>query len=389
MKTRYDPEIELIRTTVRQITKKWDRKYWRERCEAGQPLTEMWEEIVKAGFLGAMVPEAYGGTDMGILGFAAIMEEFANQGINPPLVITCGMAGITINKHGSEEQKQKYLPALARGEGTFCFSITEPNAGTNAFNMETLATRDGDEYVIRGRKIWTTGIDATDHILLVARTTRADKVEDRRQGLSLFIVDTKTPGIEINKLDSRILSPDKTYEVAYDDVRVPAANLVGSEGKGLAPMFDTLNPERVATALQASGLGRYALKKAVDYASRRTVFGDTPIGAYQGLSHPMARAKIHIELAAQMAWHAAEQFEAGADSRLVGQHANMAKFAAGEAATEAVDIAIQVHGGMGFSGDIDLITMWPMVRSWQVAPVTREMVLNHVAEHVLGLPRSY
>jgi len=389
MNSRYDPELEMVRNTVRQITKKYDRKYWRERCEAGQPLTEMWEEIVRAGFLGAMIPEEYGGTGMGILGFAAVMEEFANQGINPPLVITCGMAGITIARHGSENQKRKYLPALAEGRGTFCFSITEPNAGTNTFNIETVAHREADGYRIRGRKIWTTGIDATDHILLVARTTPANKVKDRREGLSLLVVDAKSTGIEINKLDSRILSPDKTYEVAYDDVLVPQENLIGIEGQGLRPMFDTLNPERVATALQAAGLGRFALSRAVAYANTRTVFGDTPIGAYQGLSHPMARAKIHLELAAQMAWHAAEQFEAHADSRLVGQYANMAKFAAAEAATEAVDIAIQVHGGLGFSGDIDLITMWPMVRSWQVAPVTREMVLNHVAEHVLGLPRSY
>ncbi len=389
MKTRYDDEIQLVRNTVRQITKKYDRKYWKERSEAGVPLTELWDEMTNAGFQGAMVPEEYGGSGMGVMGLAATLEELANQGINPPLLITCGMAAITIALHGTNEQKKRYLPPLAEGRGTFCFSITEPNAGTNTFNIETIARREGDEYVINGRKIWTTGIDATEHILLVARTTAAGEVSDRREGLSLFILDTSMAGIELNKLDSRILSPDKTYEVAYEDVRVPAENLIGEEGQGLRPMFDTLNPERIATALQASGLGRYALTKAVNYANVRKVFNDTPIGAYQGLAHPMARAKIHIELAAQMAWHAAELFEAGTDSRQVGIYANMAKFAAGEAATDAVDVAIQVHGGMGFSGDVDLITIWPMVRSWQVAPVSREMVLNHVAEHVLGLPRSY
>jgi acyl-CoA dehydrogenase len=383
------PELEMVRSTVRRITKKFDRRYWQERVDAHQPMTELWEEIANAGFLGVMVPEEYGGGDMGIMGFAALLEEFANQGINPPMVITCGMAGITIARHGTKEQKDRYLPPLAAGKESFCFSITEPNAGTNTFNIETLATRDGDEYVINGRKIFTTAIDTADHVLLVARTKPAKTVADKREGLSLFLLSSRESGIQFNKIVSRIPSPDNTFEVTYDDVRVPAGALIGEEGRGLDSMFDTLNPERVATALQAVGLGRYALARAVEYANVRKVFGDTPIGAYQGLAHPMARAKIHLEIAALTAWHAAELFEAGADRRTVGMYANMGKYAAGEAATDAADIAIQVHGGMGFTADRDMVSIWTMVRSWQVAPVTRELILNHVGEHILGLPRSY
>lgn len=386
MHAQAEEERGLIQTFVRQLTGKYDRRYWVERATAGKPIDELWQELGRAGYLGVTVPEDYGGSGLSMSRLAVLMEELANRGVPPLfLVVSTAMGAISIARHGTEEQKRRYLPRLADGSERFCFAITEPDAGSNSFRIRTLARRDGDGYVLNGQKVFISGVDQADHMLVVARTLPADRAADKRDGMSLFIVDTNAPGLRAVRMDTRILMPEHQFELFFDELRVPRANLVGEEGNGLRAIFDALNPERISAAAMAVGLGRFALSKAVEYARTRKVFGQ-PIGAHQGLAHPMAIAKTELELAALMVHKAAEVFDAGGDA---GPYANMAKYAAGEAAIKTVDLAMQVHGGSGFTGEIDLITLWPLVRLMRTAPVSREMILNYIAEHVLGLPRSY
>ncbi len=374
-------ERALIQAFVERLTAKYDRRYWVERAQQGGDVTEMWHEIGRAGYLGVTVPEEYGVSGLSMVRLTLLMEELANHGV--PLlflVVSAAMACIPIAKHGTEEQKRRYLPPLAEGHERFCFAITEPDAGSNSFRIQTLARRDGDHYILRGQKTFITGVDDAQHMLVVARTTPANQVADKREGMSLFIVDTKAVGLEAQRIDTRIVAPERQFQVFFDDVRIPCENRLGEEGDALAALFNALNPERIILGAMAVGLG-----KAVEYAKTRTVF-DVPIGAHQGLAHPMAMAKTHLELSALMTHHAAQVFDAGGEA---GMYANMAKLAAAEAAIEAVDVAIQVHGGSGFTGEVDVITLWPLVRLLRTAPVSREMILNYIGEHVLGLPRSY
>ena len=375
----------MIREFVTRLVERYDRKYWLARAEAGEPPTEMWRAVGDAGYLGVTVPEEYGGSGVSLTRLAILMEELGNHGVPLlMLIVSTAMGAIPIARYGTAAQKQRFLPPLASGEEKFCFAITEPNAGSNSFRIQTFARLEGDAYVLSGQKCFISGIDDSEHVLVVARTVRADAAGDKREGMSLFIVDTKSPGLTFHRMDTRVLAPERQYEVFFDDVRVPRENVLG-DGLGLKPIFDALNPERVAVAALAVGIGRYALGKAVEYAKTRTVFR-TPIGAHQGLAHPMAEVKTKLELAALMNLRAAEMFDAGEDA---GTYANMAKLAAADAAIESVDVAMQVHGGSGFTGEVDLITLWPLARLMKTAPVSREMILNYIGEHVLGLPRSY
>ncbi len=283
--------------------------------------------------------------------------------------------------------KERYLPAVARGETRFCFALTEPTAGSNAFRITTHATRDGDDYVLNGQKMFISAADLADHLLVVARTTPFDDVEDKREGLSLLVVDRRAPGVTLQPLEMGVLHPETQFAVFFDDVRIPRGDLVGEEGKGTKYLFDALNPERISAAAVAVGLGQFVLDKAVNYAKERVVF-DQPIGVHQGLQHPLALAKTNLEQAALITHYAAGLFDQG-DKLTAAAYANMAKLAAADAATEACDLAIEVHGGSGFSTDVDLITVWPFIRMLRTVPVSREMILNYIGEHVLGLPRSY
>ncbi|MGD0072922.1 MAG: acyl-CoA dehydrogenase family protein [Candidatus Binataceae bacterium] len=379
-------ERESIQQFVKRLTVKYGRSYWLEQANKGAGIDEMWRELGRNGYLGVAVPEEYGGSGVSMVRLTILMEELANQGVPTMfLVVSAAMGAIPIAKYGTEEQKRRYLPALADGTKKFCFAITEPDAGSNTFKIRTLARRDGDHYVLTGQKAFISGVDDADYVMVVARTKPADQVADKREGISLFIVDPKAPGFTAHKMDTRILIPERQFQLFFDDVRIPVGDRLGSEGQGLKVMFDALNPERISVGAMACGLGRYALNKAVEYARERKVF-DKPIGAHQGLSHPMAIAKTHLELASLMTNHAARIFDEGGNA---GMYANMAKYAAAEAAIEAVDLAMQVHGGSGFTGEVDLITLWPLVRLMRTAPVSREMILNYIGEHVLGLPRSY
>ncbi len=378
----------LIRDFVRQVAKKYGRDYWLAKAREGAFTEELWGELAAGGYLGMMIPEEYGGGGLGLTEMAVLQEEMGHQGIPLLLLVVSNvMDALLIARYGSEEMKERYLPRLARGETRFCFALTEPTAGSNSFRTATQARVDGDSYVLNGQKMFITGVDQSDYLLVVARTTPFEEVEDKRQGLSLLIVDRRAEGVSLQPLDLGVLHPETQFAVFFDDVRVPRGELIGEEGKGSKYLFDALNPERISAAAVAVGLGRFVLEKAVAYAKERVVF-DAPIGSHQGLQHPLAIAKTNLELAALMTRYAAGLFDGG-DKVTAAAYANMAKFAAAEAATEACDLAIEVHGGSGFSIDVDLITVWPLIRMLRTVPVSREMILNYIGEHVLGLPRSY
>ena len=381
-------EATMIRDFVKQVAKKYGREYWLAKAREGAFPDELWRELAEGGFLGTMIPVEYGGSGLGLQQMAVLIEEMGHQGI-PLLLVVVGnvMDAPLIAQYGSPEMKARYLPPLARGETKFCFALTEPNAGSNSFRISTSARLDGDDYVLNGQKMFITGVDASDHMLVVARTTRFEDAKDKREGLSLLLVDRRAPGVTLQPLEMGVIHPETQFAVYFDDVRVPRADLVGEEGKGNKYLFEALNPERVSAAAVAIGLGRFVLEKAVTYARERVVF-DKPIGAHQGLQHPLAEARTHLELAALMTHYAAGLSDGG-DKVTAAAYANMAKFAAAEAATEACDLAIEVHGGSGFSTDVDLITTWPFIRMLRTVPVSREMILNYIGEHVLGLPRSY
>src|SRR4030067_34912 len=267
------------------------------------------------------------------------------------------MAASLTAHHGSQSLKERFLPPLARGETKLCFALTEPTAGSNSFRIATLARAEGDDHVPNGKKMFTSGADQPDHLLVVARTTPFDQVQDKREGLSLLMVDRRAPGVTLQPLEMGVLHPETQFAVYFDDVRVPRGDLVGDEGKGSRYLFDALNPERISAAAVAVGLGQFVLEKALAYARERGVF-DKAIRAPQGVPAPLAVAKTHLELAALMTSHAAQLFDGG-DKITAAAYANMAKFAAAEAATEACDLAIEGHGGSGFSTDVDLITAAP------------------------------
>ncbi len=379
---------KLIREFVRQVAGKYGREYWLAKARDGAFCEELWGELAAGGYLGMLLPEEYGGGGLGMQEMAVLVEELGHQGIPLLLIVVSSiMDAPLIARYGSDAMKERYLPGVAKGDVKFSFALTEPTAGSNAFRTATRARLDGDSYVLNGQKTFISAVDQSDYMLVVVRTTPFDEVEDKRQGLSLLVVDRQAPGITLQPLDMGVLHPETQFTVFFDDVRVPRGDLVGEEGKGTKYLFDALNPERISAAAVAVGLGRFVLDKAVAYAKERVVF-DKPIGSHQGLQHPLAEAMTNLELAALMTRYAAGLCDGG-DKVTAAAYANMAKFAAAEAATKACDLAIEVHGGSGFSNDVDLITMWPYIRMLRTVPVSREMILNYIGEHVLGLPRSY
>ena len=378
----------LIRDFVKQVGKKYGRDYWVAKARQGEFAKELWDELASGGYLGMLIPEEYGGGGLGMREMAVLQEELSHQGTPLLLIIVSAVMDATlIARYGDEAMKKRYLPGMARGEIKLCFALTEPTAGSNSFRISTKAVRDGDSYVLNGQKTFISAVDQSDYLLVVCRTTPFEQVDNKREGLSLLLVDRKAPGVTLQPLEMGVLHPETQFEVFFDDVRVPRDELIGEEGKGSKYLFDALNPERISAAAVAVGLGQFVLEKAVAYAKERVVF-DKPIGAHQGLQHPLAIAKVNLELAALMTRYAAQLFDGG-DKVTAAAYANMAKFAAAEAAIEACDLAIEVHGGSGFSIDVDLITVWPLVRMLRTVPVSREMALNYIGEHVLGLPRSY
>jgi alkylation response protein AidB-like acyl-CoA dehydrogenase len=333
------------------------------------------------------VPEEYGGGGGGITELAAVAEELAAQGC-PLLVIVVSPAicATIIAKFGTDAQKQRWLPRFATGELKMAFAITEPDAGSNSHNLGLTASKDGDLYRLNGQKYYISGVDECEAILVV---TKSGVDPDTGRGrLSLFVVDVDTPGLTAQVLPVEITAPEKQFTLFFDNVEVEADRLIGDEGEGLRQVFYGLNPERILSAATANGIGRYALDRAAEYASTREVWG-TPIARHQGIAHPLAKSKIEVELARTMTDKAAWYCDHDGDSPLAGETANMAKYAAAEATLAALDQSIQTHGGNGMSTEYGIADLWGMARLLRIAPVSREMILNYVAQHSLGLPRSY
>lgn len=386
MSTYQETEERLeLRRQVARLAARYGREYFTEKARAGERTTELWLEIGRHGYLGINVPEEYGGGGGGIGDVAAVCEELAAQGCPLLLmVVSPAICGTIISRYGTPAQKQRWLPGICDGTGTMAFAITEPDAGTNTHNITTTARRDGDGWMLNGRKIWISGVDEADNVLVVARA------EDARTGKVkpvLFVVPTDADGFEARAIPMELVAPERQFEVFIDDVRLPADALVGDEDGGLAQLFAGLNPERIMAAAFSLGLGRYALDRATAYAKERAVFGQ-PIGAHQAIAHPLAQSHIEIELARLMNQKAAALFDAG-DETAAGEAANMAKYAAAEAACAAVDRAVQTHGGNGASQEYGIAGLLVATRVGRIAPVSREMVLNFVSMHSLGLPRSY
>ncbi len=374
-----------LRKAVARLAGGYGREWFTAKARAGEKTTELWLDIAKHGYLGINVPEEFGGGGGGIGDVAAVCEELGAQGCPLLLmVVSPAICGTIITRYGTQEQKQRWLPGICDGTATMAFAITEPDAGTNTHNITTNARRDGDEWVLNGRKIWISGVDEADHVLVVARAhdARTGKVKP-----VLFVVPTEAAGFEATAIPMEIVSPEKQFQVFLDDVRLPADALVGDENGGLVQLFAGLNPERIMAAAFSLGLARYALTRATAYAKERVVF-DVPIGAHQAIAHPLAQVHIEVEMARLMNDKAAALLDAGEETR-AGEAANIAKYAAAEAAVHAVDVAVQTHGGNGISQEYGMAGLLVAARAGRIAPVSREMILNYVAMHTLGLPKSY
>jgi len=378
-------ERQALRRAVSELAAKYGHDYYTERSRNGGKTSELWDEAGRLGYLGVSVPEEYGGGGAGIGDLAAVCEEFCAAGTPMLLmVVSPAICATVIARYGTDEQRDRWLPGFADGSVRMAFGITEPDAGSNSHRITTTAARDGSDWVLNGRKVFVSGVDEADAVLVVGRT------EDARTGKlkpALFILPTDTPGFEYKEIPMDLVSADKQFGLFLDDVRLPAEALVGSEDAALAQLFAGLNPERIMSAAFSVGIARYALDKAAAYAKERSVWG-APIGSHQGIAHPLAEVKIETELAKLMGQKAAALYDAGDDFG-AGEAANMAKYAAAEAATRTVDQAVQTHGGNGLASEYGLGTLLGAVRVGRIAPVSREMVLNFVAQHSLGLPKSY
>lgn len=380
-------EQKMIYEYGESLAKTYDRAYWMEHAERRAFPVDMYRQIAADGFVGTMVPEQYGGSGLGMLEMALFKEGLSNQGV-PLLSLVVGacMTMSAISKFGSEEQKQNYLPAACSGDIRFCFAITEPDAGTNTIKATTIAKPAANgRFKLSGSKTYITDGLESDYALVVTRTKPHTEVKRKTDGFTLFIVDTKAKGIEMQPIPVSVPLPELQYQVFFDEVDLGPENVLGEVDKGFDILFNCLNPERILVGSIGCGVGRYAMEKAVEYASERTVFKG-PIGAYQALQHPLAKAKTEIEMASLMTRKAAWMFDQGMEC---GGEANMAKYAAAEASIHAVDASLQCFGGNGFTKEYGIFDLFPLARLFKTAPLNSEMVLNYIGERVLGLPRSY
>ncbi len=376
-----------IRESVRRICADFPGAYWRGLEEREAYPTEFVQALTKAGFLGALIPEEYGGAGLPLRAAAAILEEIHAAGCNAGACHAQMYIMGTLLRHGSPEQKERYLPKIASGELRLqAFGVTEPTSGTDTTKLKTRAVRDGDHYVVHGQKVWTSRALHSDLMLLLARTTPLEEVAKKTEGLSVFLVDIREclgKGLEIRPLKAMI--NHHATEVFFDGMKVPAKNLIGQEGKGFKYILDGMNAERILVSSEAIGDARWFTKTAVAYANERVVFG-RPIGQNQGIQFPIARAHAETEAAAMLLRKAAALFAAGLPC---GDDVNMAKLLASEASWHAAEACMQTHGGFGYAKEYDVERKWRETRLMQIAPISTNLVLSYIAEHVLGLPRSY
>lgn len=374
-----------LRAAIDNLCEQYPDAYWRSLEEKHQYPEAFVNALQETGALGALIPEEYGGLGLGLGDASVILEQINANGANAGAVHAQMYTMASVLRHGSEAQKRLYLPKIASGEIRLqSFGITEPGAGTDTTSITTTAVRDGDEYVINGQKIFISRIQHSDMILLLARTTDRDKVTKPSQGLSLFLFDIRDlPGLTVQPI--RTMVNHETNELFFDDVRVPAVSLIGEEGKGFKYVLDSMNAERILVAAECIGDGKWFTKRASQYATDRVVFG-RPIGANQGIQFPIARAHVNIQAADLMRWRAADLFDANRDC---GAEANMAKLLASEASFEAANVALQTHGGYGMAVEYDIERKFRESRLYQVAPISTNLILSYVGQHVLKMPRSF
>lgn len=379
---------EDIRRAVRELAAAFPDAYWAGKDERVEFPHEFYDAFASGGWLGMAIPEEYGGGGLGILEASLLLQEVATSGagMNGCSTMHLTIFGLnTIVKHGSAELRQEILPRAADGSLHVCFGVTEPDAGTDTTRISTFARRDGDDYVITGRKVWITKAAQSQKMVLIARTTPREEVGKPTDGMSLFLVDIESDAVQLRAIPKMGRNAVSSYEVVMDGLRVPASCRVGDEGQGFRYLLDGLNPERILLAHEALGIGRAALNRAVQYAGERVVFG-RPIGKNQGVAFPLAEAATRLDAAELMARNAAWRYDRGLPC---GKEANMAKWLCADAGFQAADQAVQTHGGMGFAKEYHVERYFRESRLLRLAPISQEMILNYVSSHVLGLPRSY
>jgi alkylation response protein AidB-like acyl-CoA dehydrogenase len=377
-------EERAIRDAVGGIARSFGPDYYQQQVDDGGNCGELWNALGANGYLGVHLPEKYGGGGLGLRELAIVVQETAVAGCPmQSMLFSPGVVGTILDRTATEEQKERWLPAVASGQTRLSFAITEPDAGSNAHRISTTAKRDGDHYMVSGQKVFITGMESADWLMFVARTG-VDEASGRAR-LSVLMVNSDAPGLSWTPIRTVMNQPDKSHQVFFDNVEVHAENLIGQEGKGLRVAFTGLNTERILTSSLCTGIGQYALDKATAYVNERRVWGQ-PIGAHQAVAHPLAAAHIHLQAAQLVTDRACELYDTGAE---VGELANMAKYLGAAAGLEALDSAVAVHGGNGVTYEYQLATYFWVVRMLNMGPVSKEMILNFVAEHSLGLPRSY
>ncbi|MBX6353166.1 MAG: acyl-CoA/acyl-ACP dehydrogenase [Thermoflavifilum sp.] len=379
--------VEELRNGVRKICSRFPGSYWRDLDARRAYPEEFVDELTKAGYLAALIPEEYGGAGLGVTEASVILEEINRSGGNAGACHAQMYTMGVILRHGSEEQKRRYLPEIAAGRLRLqAFGVTEPTTGSDTTQLKTTAVRKGDRYIVNGQKVFISRTEHSDLMVLLVRTTPLSEVKKRTEGLSVLLVDLREAvgkGLTIRPI--RTMMNHSTTELFFEDLEVPAENLIGEEGKGFRYILDGMNAERILIAAECIGDGRWFIDKAVRYAKERVVFG-RPIGQNQGVQFPIARAHVQVEAADLMRFRAAELYDAGLPC---GAEANMAKLLAADASWEAANVALQTHGGFGFAEEFDVERKFRETRLYQVAPISTNLILSYVAEHVLGLPRSY
>ena len=381
-------DYDAIREEVAKLCAAFPGPYWQAKDRARAYPSEFVAALGEAGYLAALIPEEYGGAGLPLSAAAAILEEIQRQGCNGGAVHAQMYVMGTVLRHGSEEQKARYLPRVATGELRLqAFGVTEPTSGTDTLSLKTVAKRDGDEYVVNGQKLWTSRAEHSDLMILLARTTPRDQAASRTEGLSVFLVDMKEAlaagTLSIRPIDT--MMNHATTEIFFDNMRIPAANLIGEEGKGFRYILSGMNAERLLIAAECIGDAKWFIDKASAYAKERVLFG-RPIGQNQGVQFPIARAYAQMRAAELLVHDGIAKYEAGDNA---GAEANMAKMLAAEASWAAGEACIQTHGGFGFAAEYDIERKFRETRLYQVAPISTNMILSYVAEHVLGMPRSY
>ncbi len=383
-------EQRMLVESARKVGNRFGVEYWREKDKHKAFPAELWQAVCNTGLCGVALPQEAGGAGLGMLEMALIVETLAACGGGPTLgqlfMVNPIFGGVSISKFGSEEMQRDLLPKLISGQATFCMALTEPDAGTNTLEMRSFARPDGAGFRLSGQKIWITGVPQAAKMLVVARTKKVDEIQKKTDGITLFMIDVSRPGLRhtpIEKLGTNTLPSSSVY---FDDVRVEPNEVLGTLHQGWSHLLEVLNTERIVTTAALVGATELAIRLAVDYAKGRKVFGKTPIGAYQGIQFPLAQAHAQIECARVMNYRAAANCDAGLP---YGSDANIAKLIAAQAAAAAIERGMQTMGGMGYAKEMDLERLWRDARLFRFAPVSEEMVLNYIAVHDLGMPRSY